>query len=65
MIPSLQKCRLEIEGDGEQRDDDVRQGEVSDEVIGHRLKGKASLRQMSKVFLGQTKVKRNLIIFQS
>ena len=65
MIPSLQKCRLEIEGDGEQRDDDVRQGEVSDEVIGHRLKGKAFLRQMSNVFLGQTKVKRNLIIFQS
>ena len=45
MIPSLQKCRLEIEGDGEQRDDDVCQGEVSDEVIGHRLKGKAFLRQ--------------------
>ena len=51
MIPSLQKCRLEIERDGEQRDDDVCQGEVSDEVIGHRLKGKAFLRQMSNVFL--------------
>lgn len=58
MIPSLQKCRLEIEWDGEQRDDDVRKGEVSDEVIGHRLKGKAFLRQMSNVFQGQTKVKK-------
>ena len=63
MIPCLQECRLEIEGDGEQSDDDVCQGEVSDEVVGDRLKGKniSIYRQMS----GQTKVRRNVIIFQS
>ena len=51
MIPCLQESCLEIEWDGEQSDDDVCQGEVSDEVVGDRLKGKAFFifRQMSNV----------------
>ena len=38
MVPGLKESRLEVEGDGEQSDDDVRQRQVSNEVVGHRLK---------------------------
>ena len=38
MVPGLKESRLEVEGDGEQADDDVRQRQVRNEVVGHRLK---------------------------
>ena len=38
MVPGLEESRLEVEGNGEQADDDVRQRQVSNEVVGHRLK---------------------------
>ena len=38
MVPGLKESRLEVEGDGEQADDDVRQRQVCNEVVGHRLK---------------------------
>ena len=38
MVPGLEESRLEVEGDGEQADDDVRQRQVRNEVVGHRLK---------------------------
>ena len=43
MIPCLQQRRLEVEWDGEEGDDDVSEGEVGDEVVGHRLKTTTSL----------------------
>ena len=43
MIPCLQQRSLEIEGNREQSDDHVSQGEVGDEVVGHGLKIVTSL----------------------
>ena len=57
MIPCLQERRLEIEGDGEQSNDDVCQSEVSDEVVGDRLKGKTFLFIGKCQMSGQTKEK--------
>ena len=38
MVPGLEERCLEVEGDGEQADDDVSQRQVCNEVVGHRLK---------------------------
>ena len=51
MVPGLKESRLEVEGDGEQSDDDVRQRQVRNEVVGHRLKIRKIFSTVLSVFV--------------